>query len=412
MKPHELFPAAYLDEMPTMLKAIMTMLAASAPLLLGACTKDPAAASATVQVVPARLGELQASVGANGKLRYKNSVELTSQVIGRVASILVVRGQAVVKDQVVLLLEQAELQALHEQHMAQVHREEARQAQASNNLDHLVRKLARLKNLSERGFISVGGLEDAQFEVSQARSALLDLQAGVSYSRAALRSVKEQLAKTVVRAPQAGVVTSVDVGVGETAIPSTQSFSGASLMTIVEPGSIYLAAQVAEAHVENIQVGQSVTVWLPNAAAAPVTGRVASIPQAVAAQRNSPGAAASSGLFDVQITLDQPDNPQLRQGYNCRAEIRVSDAGQKLLVPVESVIADDKAGPARAASGRYQVWTVNKGTAALKTVALGMADERMQEVRSGLAADDLVVTGPVANFAQLKDGQAVQIQAK
>jgi HlyD family secretion protein len=79
--------------------------------------------------------------------------------------------------------------------------------------------------------------------------------------KAQLEQAENRLKKTRVFAPLAGVVTSLDIKEGETAITSTTNIAGSSLMTVANPDSIQTEVYVDEADVANVAAGQkSVTV--------------------------------------------------------------------------------------------------------------------------------------------------------
>lgn len=370
------------------------------------CAERQTPADAAVKVAVVSNAVVDAKVVANGELRYADKVELTSEIIGRVAKILVEPGQAVKKGSVILLLEQAEIQATIDQQIAQVRRDEARVSQARNALVHEESKLARQLELANKGFASPGSLDDVKFLVTQAQFAVSEAESALAYSRAVLSSAREKLAKTEVRAPMDGTVMSVDIRVGETAIPSTQSFSGASLMTIADPATLFLAAKVGEAHIDNLKLGQRVTVWLPNANAAPVRGLVAQIPLMPAKQRGAP--ATQNGYFDVSISLEKTD-AVLRPGYNCRGEIHLGEQRTRIVVPVEAIQTDATTG-AKGSNGKYSVWVLNGNVAQSRTVTLGISDEHSQEVLSGLQPGEQVVVGPVSALSNLKSGATVKLK--
>lgn len=378
---------------------------------ISACSNQSRVDPMSVDTVVAKKGTSDAKINVSGQLRYAESVDLTSQIIGRVAQILVSPGDKVTKDQIVLLLDQAELRASLDQQSAQVLRDEARLMQVKNGLKYEFVKLERITNLKKQGFSSQASLDDANFQLEQAQLAVKESEATLRFSKALFQSVKEQLAKTEVRAPAAGVISRIDVRVGETAVPSTQAFSGASLMTIVNPTSLYLLAQVNEAHIDNLQIGQKATIYLPNVNAPPISGTLTSIPISATKVQKTSGPTSSSS-FEVTINLDNSTDIKLRPGLNCKAEIKLANEEQRLLVPVEAIVSNENAsGKNNHSSSKFGVWLVKGNKAVFVDVTLGLSDERFQEIAGGFAEGEKVIIGPATVIGKLTDQQIVKVNS-
>ena len=79
-------------------------------------------------------------------------------------------------------------------------------------------------------------------------------QAKVDQAKAAVKLAKAQLAYAKVISPVAGTVTSVTTNVGQNAAPSR------TLVTLIDPASLYARVYVAETEIGNVTIGQTATV--------------------------------------------------------------------------------------------------------------------------------------------------------
>lgn len=111
-------------------------------------------------------------------------------------------------------------------------------------------------------------LEQAEQGVTAAKAALTNVrnddgstkadekaaQARVDQAKAGVKLAQTQLDYARVTAPAAGTVTSVTTNVGQNAAPSR------TLVTFVDPNSLYARVYVAETQVGNVKIGQAATV--------------------------------------------------------------------------------------------------------------------------------------------------------
>ncbi len=85
-------------------------------------------------------------------------------------------------------------------------------------------------------------------------------KAKVKQAEAAVKLAEAQLAYTVVTAPHAGTITSVTTNVGENASPAR------TLLSLIDPDSLFARVYVAETQIGNVKVGQSASVTTDSSA--------------------------------------------------------------------------------------------------------------------------------------------------
>ncbi|WP_374601565.1 efflux RND transporter periplasmic adaptor subunit [Arenimonas sp.] len=351
-----------------------------------------------VEVVLASEQDIRPSILASGLLAYLDEVNLTAELVAKVEEILVQEGDRVEKGQLLLRLDP-------ETYRNAIEREEAsqRQSQISIERQRLALALAetRLKRGEEllgRQMIGQSDFDDLRNARDLARVELRSTQESLRRAQAILSEAREQLQKTDIRAPIGGTIVALPIKVGETAIPSTMSLAGASLMKIADTSAIQAELKVDEADIARIRMGQQAEVVAAAHQDTPLQGKVAQIALAPSLEPGSQGRS-----YQVDVLLDVPDDLGLRSGMSARADIFLGDGGKTLAVPVEAVVTEESEdGPVK----RF-VWVDRDGSARKVQIETGLSDDRWEAVTSGLAAGDRIIVGPAKTLRILREGAAI-----
>ena len=134
-------------------------------------------------------------------------------------------------------------------------------------------------------------------------------QGQVKQARAALALAQQQVANATLIAPFDGTVLSIGPHVGETVGPTTP------ILTLADLGHLQVQAGIDQDLLEQIQVGQTVTI-IPDAFKdAPVTGKVSQIGWL---------ATTTTGITNLPVTIDvDPSAVPLRPGLTATVEFNV-----------------------------------------------------------------------------------------
>lgn len=381
-----------------LLVAVVIAAVIAVPVLIKAGRGD---ASKQVDIAAVAEQPIRPTILASGVLAYLNEVNLTSEVVAKVTEILVAEGDKVEKGQLLLRLDP-------ESYRNAIEREEASRRQGVISIERqrlalalAEKKLERGDQLFERKMIGQSEYDDLRNARDLTRVELKSSEEALRRADAILGEAREQLSKTDIRAPIDGVIVSLPIKVGETAIASTNAFAGAQLMTLADTSSIQAELKVDEGDIAKISLGQAVDVY---AAAFPdlaIKGKVSKIALA-------PTLELQGRAYEVTALLDAPKDVALRSGLSARADIFLGDGGKLLAVPVEAVgtnVAEDKK------TTRY-VWVDRDGVAAKVTVETGISDDSWEQVTSGLKAGDRVITGPAKELRGLVEGERVSEREK
>lgn len=376
-----------------LLAAIAVVAVIALPLLIKAGRGE---SSKEVDIAVAAEQAIRPTILASGVLAYLNEVNLTSELVAKVREILVKEGDTVAQGQLLMRLDPETYrnaidreEASRRQGVISIERQRLALALAEKQLDRSERMLAAQ-------MIDQSRLDDDRNKRDLARVELKSSEEALRRADAVLGEAREQMTKTDIRAPIAGVVVALPIKVGETAIPSTNALAGAQLMKIADTSAIQAELKVDEADIAKIGIGQQVDVY---AAAYPDTAIKGSVQQiALAPTLENQGRA-----YEVTALLEAPRDIALRSGMSARADIFLGDGSRKLAVPVEAVgtdVDEDKK------TTRF-VWVDRDGQADKVVVETGVSDDRWEEITTGLKAGDRVITGPAKTLRGLMDGERI-----
>jgi len=358
-----------------------TLLAIAVATALAGCNKsdeeakkkDAAAKAAniTLQVASEDTLVVQSSGLASGpvitgSIQPERRADLRAEVSAIVLQVLKENGEPVKKGDVILRLDETSIRD-------NVNSAEEAARASQQSLDQTQRMLERQTTLRSSGMVSSQALEDMELRRNTAQSEL-------AAAKSRLVTARQQLGRTVVRAPFDGIVSERKVSSGDTAQV------GKELVKVIDPASMRFEGTVSADKIGVVKVGQ------------PVLFRVNGYPGqnfAGTVKRVDPAANAVTRQVEVLVSFAGPSQPRVAGLY---AEGRVeSQTSAALTVPQSSLV--------QAGDINY-VWRVKNGVMSKAMLGIGTRDERTGnwQVLSGLAAGDTIMRVPGSNF---KDGLKV-----
>lgn len=171
-------------------------------------------------------------------------------------------------------------------------------------------------------------IEDAQLAVELDKYKTTD-----STSKDKLTDLKEQLADCNITAPCGGVVTAVNVSVGD-----VNADSKTALVTIEDTSSLKMVATVEEADILKIEEGMKATVTADAMGDETINGTVTRVVRVKGQSTGSDGQTTTSGGYSVEISLD---NTELLIGMEVKAKVMIKERGNVLAIPYDLVKTDD-----------------------------------------------------------------------
>lgn len=356
-----------------------------------------------VELEPVARRVIQSSVLASGRLTHEHEVKLMTEEIGRVTHLFVEEGDRVAAGQLLLQIDDEAHRAAVEQNAAQVRLQEIAIERQRLRLENLRAQWQRQEKLYERGLVDEDSFELLSNELKLAEVDLESAREQLQQAKAQLEQAEDRLRKTRVYSPIDGVVTSLDIKVGETAISSTTNLPGSTLMTIANPDSIHTEVNVDEADIANVEVGQRAHVYAIAYPDTPIEGVIESIAVSAKVPEGQQGLS-----FAVKIRLAPPEGVRLRPGMSCRAEIFTTTKKDVLAVPVQAVLAEENRIEGKTI---HSVFVNRDGRARKIEVEVGISDDTYQEITKGLTDGDEIVVGPDRILRALEDGDAIRAAA-
>lgn len=223
----------------------------------------------------------------SGYIINRERIEISPRFQGVVKWIGVKKGDAVKKDQVVVLLDDAEQKA-------RVAETEGRLASGHVALDRAELNYRRVRELSARDVTSKEAEDEARLSVDAAKAAIAEIQGQLSLAQT-------YLDWTVIRSPIDGVVLEKLVEPGELVTP--QSFGGTrgpstAVLAVADPQDLQVEIDVNESDLAKISLGQPAQVSPEAYPEKHYDGVVAEI---------SPEANRQKGTLQIKVQIKRPD---------------------------------------------------------------------------------------------------------
>lgn len=326
----------------------------------GQATSSPSAASTArggsalpVEVAHVRKGESVADILTVGSLQSDESVQISSEIAGRIADISFSEGEHVKAGDILVRLDSVLTQAEVDDVRARFELAEANQQRTS--------VLAKAGNATQR----------ANDEAT----------ATLASARAALALVEARFNKLSIRAPFSGVLGVRKVSVGAYLNP------GVAIVNLEKIDDLKVDFKVPEIYLSRVKVGQTVDVTVDALPGRSFTGTIYAI---------DPMVDVNGRALNIRARLPNPDLV-LRPGLFARIAIKGAGEEMSLFVPEEAIMPR---------GGKTFVYQIIDGKAQEVAVQLGTRKAGEVEILQGLKEDAVIVT---AGQQRLRGGAPVEI---
>jgi HlyD family secretion protein len=411
----------------------------------------------TVTVESVYKRNLESIVSASGTIRAKRTVNITSEVTGKITNLAVDEGEHVKAGQFLLEVDsriprnrvQGLEASVEQQKIAQ---QQARTAleSASEGLKLAQDEFKRQQDLLKSGIATRQDYERAENTLKLRQNDQRNAEQQIARSDQAIRQMNTELAnaehdlsKVTINAPIEGIITKRNVEQGETAMQGFTNNPSVVLLILADMSVIEAEIQVDETDIPNVAVGQKTKITvdaMPDKTFAGHVSEVGNSPINVSAQSTGSRQATN---FKVVVTVDEPI-PNIRPGFSCTADITTATRTDATSVPIQALAvrevtfdakgnvvkppkqekavkpaSNSVATPASAdgkenKSGQTKkevegVFAVRDGKAEFTPVKTGIAGDKYCEVLSGVKEGDKVITGPFSSVRELADGKAVKV---
>lgn len=389
-------------------------------LILTACGTTPVKQNlVNVHVIKAVTDSITTNVEYASKLKPIQEITISPKIAGKVATIQADVGNEVQKGQVLFTLDSSDAQAQLQQQQANLEGNQVNYAKAKGSAfeQQLLQAEQTQQNsqltynsasdtydkdqtLYTAGAISKQNLDDDKQKLDAATIALnsantslnlLKEQSGPQSIQSAAAQVAQaessvnyaalQVQNTTITSPISGTVSTRTVDVGEIASNANPAF------TVIDTKTVVVEVNVPDKMIVQLKKGQTVSVKISALNDKLFTGTINLI---------SPAADSKTNSYVVDVNLDNPQN-ELKSGMFARVILPAEQKNNVLTVPNEAITMED---------GVAYVYTVNKNTVNKISVQIGISNDKVTEIVSGLKPGDNIITeGQIF----LSDGQKVNI---
>ena len=405
----------------------------------------------TVEAIKGR--SLESIVSASGTIRARRTVNITSEVSGKVVKLSVDEGDRVKTGQFLLQIDPRAVRSRLQISEAGLEGQRIALQQARLTLDNAKinqkladDELARQLRLDKDNLATKQALEQARDnatlrrgEVKTAEQAVSAADQRIKSQQADLESVQHDLSRVTIESPIDGIVTKRNVEEGEQAVVGYTNNPSVVMLVLADMSIIEAEIEVDETDIPNVKLGQAAKVTIDALPDRTFTAKVTEIGNSPINATTTSSAIRQATTFKVVVTLDG-QIPEVRPGFTCTADITTATREKAVSVPIQAltvreltfdpqgkvVKAPKPAKGARPSSGSAEAAELKPGFKKKETegvfivdkdnkaqfvqVKTGIAGDKFFEVLEGLKAGDRVITGPFTSVRTLSDGSPVKIE--
>jgi len=398
-------------------------------------------------------GQLTEFVTAPGEVEPRTKVEISAKVSARIVELPYEEGERVTKGNpdaeppappsLLIKLDSKDLESRLRSAQAGYHAQEAQIAVDRANIARQKATLeataatlrqadsdfARQKQLLESHDVSQATFDQIECKLDELKANyaagqeglkaaelnLVVLQHRLDASQEEIEQAKEALSYTTITSPIDGVVTRINAEEGEMVMTGTMNNPGTVIMQVADLAQMILVAQVDEADIGNLKVGQKARVrvqafWEDN-----FTGVVDTI---ALTHDLSP---TRTKYYKTEILLDE-NARKLYSGLTADVDIETVTHTNTFKVPSQSVVSrkvddlpleirKDNPDVDMAKTEALVVYRLIDGKAVVTPVSIGPSDMTHIIIKSGLNAGDTVVSGPYKILEGIKHDQLIRDEA-
>lgn len=380
-------------------------------------------------------------VSANGKIQPVTEVKISSDVSGEIVELPVKEGQRVNRGDLLFKIKPDVYISQKDRASAALNSAKTRISAAQIQLQKDEQAYNRNKTLYDQKVISKSEFEGFEAAYKSSKSNLQSAQYDYQSAEASLKEANESLSKTTVYSPMNGIVSKLNVELGERVV-GTMQMAGTEVMRIANLNQMEVYADVNENDIVKVKMRDTAIVEVDAYLGKKFKGIVTQI-------ANSPSSSATSTdqviNYEVRVLLIEDSYKSLvkpgiaspfRPGMSASVEIETNVINKALSIPIQAVTnyidttkkvkadtkkdetTDSEPQPLEEddvltrSGGDEVVFVYNPKDQTVKRVKVktGIQDNTYIQILSGLSKKDEVVIAPFSAISRkLKDGSKVEI---
>jgi HlyD family secretion protein len=386
------------------------------------------------------------TVTASGKIYPETEIKISPEVSGEIISLPIEEGDSVHKGQLLVKINSAIYSSMVNQAAASVAETRARVnnsreivAQSKAQYEQALSNYNRNKKLYQEKVISAMEFEQAEASYLSAKASYEAARANVSggqYSvsgaSAGLSQAQENLRRTTIFAPASGIISQLNVKLGERVVGTAQ-MAGTEMLTIADMSRIEVRVDVSETDIAKVKINDTAIIEADayrNRKFKGIVSKVGVSSKASALQQTSTDQVTN---YTVHILIlpesyaDLASNLQrgkfvFKPGMSASVEIQTRRENNILSVPVNAVTTRDWPDSMKKKKESLEdedirqvvfVYQPDKKQVVMRDVRTGVQDNQYIQITEGLKEKEQVIIAPYGAIARtLRDKSKVVIVDK
>jgi len=373
-------------------------------------------------------------VSASGKIQPEIEVKITAEVNGQIIDLPVKEGDVVKKGDLLVQLnpdiyEAALLRAEASLNSARSNLASARAqvAQGEANQFAVAKAFERAQSLLASKVISQAEFDQneasyltANANLTSAKESVRSAEFAIRSGEASLQEARDNLSRTTLVAPQAGVVTALSKEVGES-VQGNGFTAGEVIMNVSDLSTMEVNVEVNESDIVRIHMDDEAEIEVDAYLGETFSGRVTEIGNTALNAGMNGFSMDQVTNFSVKIRLDRASYMHLvegdhdhetpfRPGMSATVDVLTAQSDGVLSAPIQAVASrasDTEEG--EDTETELGVFLLVDGEAQWTVVETGIQDTKFVEIQGEVKEEDVLITGPYEIVSRsLEDGEAVE----
>ena len=380
-------------------------------------------------------------VSASGKIQPEVQVKITAEVNGQITELPVKEGDIVAKGDLLVQLnpdiyDAALLRAEAGLNSAKSNLASARAQVAQGEANQLAAEKAfqRAEALLAQKVISQAEYDQteasyltANANLTSANESVRSAEYAIRSGEASLQEAKDNLSRTTLRAPQAGVVTALVKEIGES-VQGNGFTAGEVIMNVSDLSTMEVNVEVNESDIVRIHLGDEAEIEVDAYLGETFQGTVTEIGNTALNAGMNGFSMDQVTNFSVKVRLNRDsydhltesdDDTPFRPGMSATVDILTARATDVLSAPIQAVTSrgagfgadEEEAADSENAEAELGVFVLEDGKVQWTPVETDIQDSRHVAITGELDAGTTVVTGPYDVVSRsLKQGDEVEVK--
>ncbi len=373
------------------------------------------------------------TVNASGSIYPEVEVKVSSDVSGEVIDLYVEEGDSVQQGQLLAKIKPDiymsyvdRANAAYNGSLAAIESAKASLEQVKANYTKAKADFERATNLYQDKVISLQDMlaaeatfKNAEAQKTAAMENIKNAEFNASSAAANVKESNENLNKTIISAPMAGVVSKLNIEKGERVVGTSQ-MTGTEMLRVADFRTLEVRVNVNENDVIKIHLNDTALISVDAYPDRKFKGLVSKIANS---SSSSASATDQATTFVVRIKIipesyadlmtEANKHQPFRPGMNASVEIQTNTVRDAVSIPIQAItLREDsaKAKTEKKADAQIEVVFVYKnGKAEMRRIKTGIQNELFFEIKEGIATTDEVIIAPYTSISRkLKDKMKVE----